>query len=64
MVKCRGVARRVIRGVDTVEGVAAKVRDLVTPVLGDAKCSALIDKMMKIDAVKDLRELRPSLQRT
>ncbi|HEY8714026.1 MAG TPA: MmgE/PrpD family protein [Candidatus Acidoferrum sp.] len=44
--------------------VIAKVRDLVTPVLGDPKCSALIDKMMKIDAVKDLRELRPSLQRT
>jgi 2-methylcitrate dehydratase PrpD len=44
--------------------VIAKVRDLVTPVLGDANCSDLIDKIMKIDAVKDLRELRPALQRT
>jgi 2-methylcitrate dehydratase PrpD len=43
--------------------VIAKARDLVTPVLGDAKCSDLIDKIMKIDAVKDLRELRPALQR-
>ena len=44
--------------------VIAKVRDLVTPVQGEAKCSDLIDKILKIESLKDVRELRPALQKT
>ena len=43
--------------------VIAKVRDLVTPVQGEAKCSGLIEKILKIENVKDIREIRPVLQR-
>jgi 2-methylcitrate dehydratase PrpD len=43
--------------------VIAKVRDLVTPVQGEAKCSDLIEKILKIENVKDIREIRPVLQR-
>jgi hypothetical protein len=43
--------------------VIAKVRDLVTPVQGAAKCSDLIEKILKIENVKDIREIRPVLQR-
>jgi len=41
-----------------------KVRDLVTPVQGRAKCSELIDKILKIESLQDVRELRPALQKT
>jgi 2-methylcitrate dehydratase PrpD len=44
--------------------VIAKVRDLVTPVLGDAKCADLIDKVLKIEEIKDVREIRPALQKS
>jgi 2-methylcitrate dehydratase PrpD len=44
--------------------VIAKARDLVMPIQGEAKCSDLIEKILKIESVKDIRELRPSLQRT
>jgi 2-methylcitrate dehydratase PrpD len=44
--------------------VIAKVRDLVTPIQGEAKCSELIEKILKIENVKDIREIRPVLQRT
>jgi 2-methylcitrate dehydratase PrpD len=43
--------------------VIAKVRDLVAPVQGEAKCSSLIEKILKIEDVKDIREIRPVLQR-
>jgi 2-methylcitrate dehydratase PrpD len=43
--------------------VVAKARGLITPVLGDAKCSILIDKVFALERVKDIRELRPALQR-
>jgi len=46
------------------EEVIAKVRDLVTPIQGEAKCSDLIEKILKIENVKDIREIRPVLQRT
>jgi 2-methylcitrate dehydratase PrpD len=42
----------------------AKVRDLVTPVLGNETCSKLIEKVFALDQIKDIRELRPLLQRT
>ncbi len=46
----------------TREEVVAKARDLITPVLGAAASSGLIDKVMAIDEVKNIRELRPLLQ--
>jgi 2-methylcitrate dehydratase PrpD len=46
----------------TREEVVAKARDLITPVLGTQKCTALLDKLISIEKVADLRELRPLLQ--
>jgi 2-methylcitrate dehydratase PrpD len=46
----------------TREEVVAKARDLISPVLGASTCSALIEKVLNIEAVKDVRELRPVLQ--
>ncbi|HET6144146.1 MAG TPA: MmgE/PrpD family protein [Candidatus Acidoferrales bacterium] len=45
------------------EEVVAKARDLITPVLGAKKCQALIDKLLNLENVKDVRELRPLLQK-
>jgi 2-methylcitrate dehydratase PrpD len=45
------------------EEVVAKARDLITPVLGAKKCETLIDKLLKLENVKDIRELRPLLQK-
>jgi 2-methylcitrate dehydratase PrpD len=42
--------------------VIAKSRDLMTPVLGAAQCNRLMDRAMNLEAVKDIRELRPLLQ--
>ena len=36
----------------------------MTPVLGAAACQRLIDRVFALDRVKDIRELRPLLQRT
>ena len=44
--------------------VVAKARDLILPVQGAAKCDALIDKLLNLEDVKDVRELRPLLQRS
>src|SRR6266478_1254977 len=46
------------------EEVVAKARDLIAPVLGSTTCSTLIDKMLTLETVKDVRELRPVLQRS
>jgi len=46
----------------TREEVVAKARELMTPVLGAAKTSKLIDRVLGLDNVKDIRELRPLLQ--
>ncbi len=43
--------------------VVAKARDLIVPILGAPKCDALIDKMLNLEKVKDVRELRPLVQR-
>jgi 2-methylcitrate dehydratase PrpD len=48
----------------TREEVVAKARDLITPVLGASTCAALIEKVLGLDGVKDVRELRPALQRS
>ncbi|HEX4643032.1 MAG TPA: MmgE/PrpD family protein [Candidatus Acidoferrales bacterium] len=45
------------------EEVVAKARDLIVPILGAAKSDALIDKLLNLEKVKDVRELRPLLQR-
>jgi 2-methylcitrate dehydratase PrpD len=47
----------------TREEVVAKAKDLIAPVLGGAGATKLIDKVMNLDSVKDLREVRPLLQR-
>jgi 2-methylcitrate dehydratase PrpD len=47
----------------TREEVVAKARSLITPVLGDAACSTLVDKVFALESVKDIRELRSALQR-
>ena len=44
--------------------VIAKARDLMTPVLGAANCGKLIDRVMTLESVKTIRELRPLLQRS
>src|ERR1700704_420282 len=48
----------------TRDEVVDKARDLITPVLGPATCSTLIDKMLSLETLKDIRELRPALQRS
>ena len=45
------------------EEVVAKARDLMGPVLGVSQCSRLIDAVLGIETLKDIRELRPLLQR-
>jgi 2-methylcitrate dehydratase PrpD len=46
------------------EEVVAKARDLIVPVLGATKSGALIEKLLNLENVKDIRELRPLLQRS
>ena len=48
----------------TRDEVVDKARDLIAPVLGPATCSTLIDKMLSLETLKDIRELRPALQRS
>ena len=46
----------------TRDEVVAKARELMVPVLGAAACSSLIERLLALDTVKDVRELRPLLQ--
>jgi len=46
----------------TRDEVVAKARELIAPVLGGATCSNLIERVLGLDNVKDIRELRPFLQ--
>lgn len=48
----------------TRQEIIAKARELIAPVLGAANCSTLIDKVFALESVKDIRELRPVLQRS
>jgi 2-methylcitrate dehydratase PrpD len=43
--------------------VVAKARDLMTPVLGAAPTKSLIEKTLGLENLKNIRELRPLLQR-
>jgi 2-methylcitrate dehydratase PrpD len=45
------------------EEVVEKARELMTPVLGEANCDRLIERVLRIEDAKDIRELRPLLQR-
>jgi len=43
--------------------VVEKSRDLIAPVLGAAQTARLIERILAIEAIPDIRELRPLLQR-
>jgi 2-methylcitrate dehydratase PrpD len=47
----------------SAEEVAAKARDLIAPVLGDAKCSKLIEGIFALEDLEHIGQLRPLLQR-
>jgi 2-methylcitrate dehydratase PrpD len=47
----------------TREEVVNKARDLVTPVLGKDTCSNLINKVLSLETLRTIRELRPTLQK-
>ncbi len=44
--------------------VVAKCRDLLVPVLGAARGDALIERVRALDSVKNIRDLRPLLQKS
>jgi 2-methylcitrate dehydratase PrpD len=46
------------------EEVVAKARDLIVPVLGATESDALIEKLLNLENVKNIRELQPLLQRS
>src|ERR1700731_102103 len=47
----------------TQEEIVAKARGLVSPVLGAERVTKLIDRLLDIESIKNIRELRPLLQR-
>ncbi len=42
--------------------IVAKAHDLIVPILGTPQCANLIEKVLNVDRVKNIRELRPLLQ--
>jgi 2-methylcitrate dehydratase PrpD len=48
----------------TRDEVVDKARDLIAPVLGAAPCLTLIAKLLALETLRDVRELRPALQRS
>lgn len=46
----------------TRDEVVAKARDLIAPVLGPTKCRELLARVLDLENVGDLRQLRPLLQ--
>jgi 2-methylcitrate dehydratase PrpD len=48
----------------TRDQVIAKSRDLLTPVLGMQASERLIDRVLTMENLRNVRELRPLLQRT
>ena len=55
--------RGTVRNPMTRAEVVDKARDLIAPMLGAATAQKLIDTLLAIEAVKDVRSLRPMLQR-
>ena len=47
----------------TREEIVAKARSLMTPVLGATTATKLIDRLLEMESIKNIRELRPLLQR-
>jgi len=47
----------------TSDEIVSKARDLIAPILGTAQCASLIDRVVNLERVRDIRELRPLLQR-
>jgi 2-methylcitrate dehydratase PrpD len=47
----------------TREEVVAKCRDLITPVLGSSTCTRLIERVLDLEKVTSVREIRPLLIR-
>ena len=43
------------------EGVAAKARELMAPILGDTRTEAVIEQVNALEELEDVRELRPFL---
>ena len=43
--------------------IVDKARDLIGPVSGTARAGALIDAVLTLDTLTDIRALRPLLQR-
>jgi 2-methylcitrate dehydratase PrpD len=56
--------RGTVRNPMTRTEVVDKARDLIAPVLGPATAQKLIDTTLAIEAVKDIRTLRPLLQKS
>ena len=48
----------------TRQEVVDKARDLIAPVLNKDTCSVLIEKILALESLRDIRELRPALQRS
>ncbi len=48
----------------TRDEVVAKARELMTLVLGASTSNNLIERVLELEKAKDIRELRPLLQRT
>jgi 2-methylcitrate dehydratase PrpD len=48
----------------TREEVVDKARDLIAPVLGADQTTALINKLLALETLHDVRELRPALQKS
>jgi 2-methylcitrate dehydratase PrpD len=44
--------------------VITKCRDLMAPIIGEVSCDQLIEKALGLESVKNIRELRPLLQRS
>jgi len=69
-----GDGSRIVERVEAVRGtprnpmsraeVVAKCRDLIAPVLGADTATRLIDTVLRIEAVTDIRQLRPLLARS
>jgi len=54
--------RGTVKNPMTSQEIADKARDLMGPFLGDEKTGRLIDAIFHLDALDDLRKLRPLLQ--
>ena len=48
----------------TREEVVAKAKDLITPVMGLSGATKLVERVMNLESVKCIREMRPLLQHT